>query len=307
MARRLDGKAVAQKIYDELLLRIEDLRRQGIVPCLGAILVGDDPSSRLYVQNKQKACERMGLRSIVQTFPADISEAQLLDHIERWNQDPDIHGILVQLPLPSHLSKTRILEAIDPRKDVDGFHPVNKGLLMENRARLVPCTPAGILRMLDAYGIPIEGRHCVVVGRSDVVGKPIATLLLHRNATVTICHSRTMNLPDLVRSADILVTAIGRAAYIQPDWVNPEATLVDVGINTVTAADVLRQIVPEHHPKWAAFRQQGRVLLGDVHPLAYERVRAYTPVPGGVGPLTVAMLVYNTVTAAELQAQERGA
>jgi methylenetetrahydrofolate dehydrogenase (NADP+)/methenyltetrahydrofolate cyclohydrolase len=307
MARRLDGKAVAQKIYDELLLRIEDLRRQGIVPCLGAILVGDDPSSRLYVQNKQKACERMGLRSIVQTFPADISEAQLLDHIERWNQDPDIHGILVQLPLPSHLSKTRILEAIDPRKDVDGFHPVNKGLLMENRARLVPCTPAGILRMLDAYGIPIEGRHCVVVGRSDVVGKPMALLLLHRNATVTICHSRTRNLPEFVRSADILVAAIGRAAYIQPDWVSPEATLVDVGINTVTAADVLRQIVPEHHPKWAAFRQQGRVLLGDVHPLAYERAQAYTPVPGGVGPLTVAMLVHNTVTAAELQAQERGA
>jgi len=280
MARRLDGKAVAQKIYDELLLRIEDLRRQGIVPCLGAILVGDDPSSRLYVQNKQKACERMGLRSIVQTFPADISEAQLLDHIERWNQDPDIHGILVQLPLPSHLSKTRILEAIDPRKDVDGFHPVNKGLLMENRARLVPCTPAGILRMLDAYGIPIEGRHCVVVGRSDVVGKPIATLLLHRNATVTICHSRTTNLPDLVRSADILVTAIGRAAYIQPDWVNPEATLVDVGINTVTAADVLRQIVPEHHPKWAAFRQQGGSCWGMSIPWRTSGYGRTRPSPG---------------------------
>ncbi len=282
MPQRLDGKAVAQKIYEDLLLRIEDLRIDGVIPCLAAILIGDNPSSRLYVQNKKQACERMGLRSVVYEFPASVDESAVLATIEQLNRDPEIHGVLVQLPLPAHIDR-----------------------LLENRAVIIPCTPAGILYMLDTYGIPIEGRHCVVVGRSDIVGKPTAILFLHRHATVTICHSRTRNLPEIVRSAEILVVAIGRAAYIQPDWVHPDAVIIDVGINPVRDADVLRGLVTEDHPKWQAFQRLGQVILGDVHPLAYERARAYTPVPGGVGPLTVAMLVHNTVVAAEIQARGR--
>ena len=301
MPQRLDGKAVAQRIYEDLLFRIEDLRTEGVVPCLAASLVGDNPSSRLYVQNKKQACERMGLRSVVHEFPADVDESTLLAAIDRLNRDPQVHGILVQLPLPAHIDRARVLAAIDPRKDVDGFHPINKGRLLENRAVIVPCTPAGILYMLDTYGIPIEGRRCVVVGRSDIVGKPTAILFLHRHATVTICHSRTRNLPEIVRTAEILVVAIGRVAYIQPDWVHPDAVIIDVGINPVRDAGILRGLVTEDHPKWQAFQRLGQVILGDVHPLAYERVRAYTPVPGGVGPLTVAMLVHNTVVAAEIQ------
>lgn len=304
MARRFDGRAVARQIYEDLAIRIEKLRQRGVVPCLTAVLVGDDPSSHLYVENKKKACEAIGLRSQVLHLPEDTPEATLLEHIHRLNDDPDTHGILVQLPLPDHIRKERVIEAIHPDKDVDGFHPVNKGKLLEGRAKLIPCTPGGILKLLDTYGIQVEGKHAVVIGRSDIVGKPMALLFLHRHATITVCHSRTKDLERHVRSADILVTAIGRPATIPTEWIEDNMILIDVGINPVSDEDLLKKVLPEDHPRWKAFKERGRLILGDIHPMAYERSAGYTPVPGGVGPLTVAMVVHNTVLAAEIQTHE---
>ena len=301
MPRRFDGVAVARQIYGELGLRLERLVSRGVTPRLTAVLVGDNPSSRLYVGNKRQACERLGVESRVLELPADTPEEVLLERIRELNQDDATHGILIQLPLPDHIRTERAIDAVDPNKDVDGFHPLNKGLLLEGRARLYPCTPAGIMKLLDAYGIQVEGMHAVVLGRSNIVGKPVAFMLMQRHATVTICHSRTRDLADIVGSADLLVAAVGRPAFVQPDWIRPECIIIDVGINPVTDEVLLQNILPPEHPRWKAFQSRGRLILGDVHPAAYEKAAGYTPVPGGVGPLTVAMVVHNTITAAEIQ------
>lgn len=299
----LDGHTTAKAIYRDIASRVQRLHERGVRPCLVAILVGNNPASSMYVASKRKACASVGILSRTLEFPSSISEEELLHTLKRLNEDPQTHAILVQLPLPPSLNPHHVLESILPDKDVDGFHPVNKGLLLENRARLMPCTPAGIIQILDTFKIPVEGKHAVVLGRSDIVGKPMALLLLHRNATVTVCHSRTVGLRDILQSADILVAAVGRAGFVQPEWIKPNTVIIDVGINPVQDEAVLKALLPQDSPRWQVFREKGRILMGDVSPKAYERASAYTPVPGGVGPMTVAMVVSNTVTAAEIQAE----
>lgn len=278
-AQIIDGKGLAAAVRRGVAERVRRLQeRHGVVPGLSVILVGDDPASAIYVRNKRRACEELGIRSTVHHLPADTTADELAALIERCNADPEVHGILLQLPLPGHLDPDSFLARIDPRKDVDGFHPVNMGRLLQGRPYLVPCTPAGILRLIDAAGVPLEGRRAVVVGRSNIVGKPTAILLLARHATVTICHSRTRDLPAVCREADVLVAAAGRPAMVRGDWIKPGAVVIDVGINRL---------------------RDGR-LVGDVDFESASAVAGHiTPVPGGVGPMTVAMLMDNAVTAAE--------
>ncbi len=274
MANILDGKLIRDQILDELVPRIAALP---IRPQLVVILIGNNPASEVYVRNKIAACEKIGIRSQKLTPPATVSTEELLTTIERLNADPEVHGILVQLPLPPQVDAALVLDAIVPEKDVDGFHPINSGRLLAGAPGLRPCTPSGVMEILRRYNIPIAGRKAVVVGRSDIVGKPMAILLLAAHATVTICHSRTNNLAEECRRADILVAAIGKAEMIGEDHIQPGAVVIDVGMNRV----------------------DGR-LTGDVDPEAMARLSsAYTPVPGGVGPLTIAMLMSNTVQAAE--------
>ncbi len=300
-ARILDGNHIREQIYGELRQQIEELRRSGIRPGLAAVLVGENPASRIYVKNKIAACEKLGLASWRLTPPDSVTTEQLLEIVDELNRRDDVDGILVQLPLPPQVNSKKVLEAVDPAKDVDGFHPSSLGRLVSGRPGLVPCTPAGVMEILRRSGIPIEGANAVVLGRSDIVGKPMALLLMHANATVTICHSKTRDLPEVVRRGEIVAAAMGRAAMVQPDWIRPGATVIDVGINRVTDAAEAERLFANFPERLKEFRTKGSALVGDVHPDVASVAGAITPVPGGVGPLTIAMLMSNTVTAARLR------
>ena len=288
MPQILHGLAVQTEILSRLKPRIAKLSRP---PGLAVMLAGNDPASEIYVRTKIKACADLGIFSEKVSPPETAATDELVAMVEDLNRRPDIDGILVQMPLPKHVDSRRVLEAVAADKDADGFHPINVGYLVSGRPAPRSCTPAGIIEMLKFYQIPMAGQHAVVLGRSDIVGKPMALMLLHQNATVTICHSRTRNLPEMCRQADILVAAIGRPAYVTADYIRPGATVVDVGINRITdVAEGLRLGRTEEAVR------KGKAVVGDVHPLDMARVAgAYTPVPGGVGPLTIAMLMSNTV------------
>jgi methylenetetrahydrofolate dehydrogenase (NADP+) / methenyltetrahydrofolate cyclohydrolase len=300
-ARILDGKRMSQEISEELAEQVKALAKRGIRPGLAAVLVGSDPASEIYVRSKVKACEQLGLFSEKITPDATVSTEELLGIVEELNARNEIDGILVQLPMPNQVDAKRILLAVDPAKDVDGFHPMNVGLLSTMRPGLVPCTPSGCMELLKRSGISVEGREAVVVGRSDIVGKPVAMLLTNANATVTICHSRTRDLDAVCQRADILVAAIGKAAMITPEMVQPGATIVDVGINRITDRAEFERIFAGDHSRRKQFEDKGSVLVGDVHPRVAEVAGAITPVPGGVGPLTIAMLMANTIKAAKMR------
>lgn len=298
--RVLDGRRIGQEIQEELRSRIEALRLKQRPPALAVILVGDNPASQIYVRNKIRACQELGIRSVDLTPPASITSEELLEIIRDFNNDLEVDGILVQTPLPKHINSEQIVLAVDPGKDADGFHPFNVGNLVANRPGPRPCTPAGILQMLKRYEIPLAGKNAVMVGRSDIVGKPMALMLLHENATVTICHSRTRNLEEECRRADILVAAIGKPAIITANHITPGAVVIDVGMNRITDETEVRRLFSHDPKRLAAFAKNGSTLIGDVEPQAmHELASAYTPVPGGVGPLTIAMLMANTVALAE--------
>src|SRR5467141_3515330 len=300
-ARILDGTKIRDEVFAELRGEITRLASEGIRPGLAAVLVGENPASQLYVKSKIAASEQLGLASWMQTPSASITTEQMLHLVKDLNNDNAVDGILIQLPLPSQVDTKRVLEAVDPAKDVDGFHPVSLGRLVSGRPGLVACTPAGCMEILRRNDIQIEGANAVVLGRSDIVGKPMALLLMHANATVTICHSKTRDLPGVVRRADIVVAAIGRAAMVEPDWVRPGATVIDVGINRIIDVAEAERIFAKFPAKLTQFREKGAVLVGDVHPGVSEVAGAITPVPGGVGPMTIAMLMSNTVKAARLR------
>jgi methylenetetrahydrofolate dehydrogenase (NADP+)/methenyltetrahydrofolate cyclohydrolase len=300
MPRILDGNRVRDDIKSELKPRVDALAAQGRPPGLAVILVGHNPASEIYVRNKIKACHDLGIYSESITPPDSISTQELLALVEGLNARAEIDGILVQLPLPPQIDTKRILMAVAPAKDVDGFHPCNVGALVAGLPAPRACTPAGIIELLKRGGIAIAGRRAVIVGRSDIVGKPAAMLLLHEHATVTICHSRTPDLPAVCREADILVAAIGRPAMITRDFIRQGATVIDVGTNHIKDRDLAARIFRNSPEKLASFDKRGSVLVGDVDPIdVVERAGAYTPVPGGVGPLTIAMLMVNTVASAE--------
>jgi methylenetetrahydrofolate dehydrogenase (NADP+)/methenyltetrahydrofolate cyclohydrolase len=300
-ARILNGNAIRDQIYGELNAEIATLAAAGIRPGLAAVLVGDNPASKLYVNSKIAACEKLGLASFMLTPAATITTDELLAVIDGLNRRDDVDGILVQMPLPAQVDAKRILDAVAPGKDVDGFHPINVGKLVAGRPSLVACTPAGVMEILKRSGIPTDGSNAVVIGRSDIVGKPMALLLLHANATVTICHSKTKDLAGTVRRADIVVAAIGRAAKVTPDFIRPGAAVIDVGQNVITDAAEAQRIFADFPDKLDSFRKKGSVLVGDVHPSVVNVAGAFTPVPGGVGPLTIAMLMSNTVRAARMR------
>lgn len=275
----LDGKAVSARLMEEMAREVETL---SVKPCLAVVLVGDDPASRVYVNNKKKGCEKLGIRSLEYTMPKETTEEQLLELIDALNEDKNVHGILVQLPLPKHLDEKTVIRAIRPEKDVDAFHPVNVGKIMIGDFDFLPCTPAGIMELIAESGTDLTGKECVVIGRSNIVGKPMAMLLLHKNATVTICHSKTRDLKEVTRRADVLVAAVGIPNFVTADMVRPGAVVIDVGIN----------------------RLDDGKLTGDVDFEAVSPIAsAITPVPGGVGPMTIAMLMRNTITAAKKQNQ----
>jgi methylenetetrahydrofolate dehydrogenase (NADP+)/methenyltetrahydrofolate cyclohydrolase len=279
MAHIIDGKAISAEIRQELAVKAKAYaEKTGQKPCLAVIIVGDDPASQVYVRNKEKACEEIGYKSIVLRHPADETEANLLMSIESLNHNPEIHGILVQLPLPKHLDEEKILMAINPKKDVDAFHPINVGKIMIGNHKFLPCTPAGIMELLKRSNIDVAGKECVVIGRSNIVGKPMSMLLLQANGTVTVCHSKTKDLKEVCKRADIVVSAIGKPKFITADYIKPGAVIIDVGIN----------------------RDENNKLCGDIDFASVEPIAsAITPVPGGVGPMTIAMLMQNTLTAAE--------
>jgi len=294
-ASLIDGKAVAQQVESDVAAAIA---RLGFRPGLVAVRVGNDPASEIYVRNKARKARELGLEGTELIFPDTMSEADLLDEIARLNAADDVDGILVQLPLPKQIDARKVIDAIAPAKDVDGFHPVSVGMLHQGRPALVPCTPAGVIRLIESTGVAIEGKHAVVIGRSDIVGKPIGALMLQRNATVTICHSRTHNLPSIARQADILVAAIGKPIFVTDDFVKPGAVVIDVGMNRVGPEFAAR--LAHDREKSRLLEKNGTVLLGDVDfARVKERASWLTPVPGGVGPMTIAMLMQNTVTAAE--------
>ena len=280
MAKILSGKTVSQRIKDELKKEVAELKKKNINPGLAVIIVGDDPASRVYVNNKKKACEEIGIYSEEYALPEETSEEELLSLIRKLNEKKEINGILVQLPVPKQINEETIINAIDPKKDVDAFHPVNVGKIMVGNFDFVPCTPAGVMELIAESGIDVSGKECVVVGRSNIVGKPQAMLLLHKNGTVTICHSRTKNLKEKTKQADILVAAVGKPNFITGDMIKEGAVVIDVGINRIAE----------------------KKLVGDVDFESAEKVAgAITPVPGGVGPMTIAMLMKNTVKAALIQ------
>ena len=272
----MDGKALSAKVRGQILDKARALTAAGTRPGLAVILVGEDPASQVYVRNKEKACAECGFYSEKYVLPAETSQQALLELVEELGNNPSIHGILCQLPLPGHISEQAVIAAIPPEKDVDAFHPANVGHIMIGDFDFLPCTPAGVMELLDEYGIDPKGKRCVVIGRSNIVGKPMARLLLHRHGTVTICHSRTEGLADICREADILVAAVGRAHFVTPDMVKPGAAVIDVGMNRVDGK-----------------------LCGDVDPAVAETAGYLTPVPGGVGPMTITMLMKNTLRAAE--------
>jgi len=296
-ARTLDGKATAQTIREELRDEVQRLTSLGARPGLGVVLVGDDPASAVYVRSKTRACDELGMHHETHTLPATASTEDVEALVRDLNRRPEIHGVLVQLPLPPQVDATRVLDLVDPAKDVDGFHPDNVGRLVQKRPRFVPCTPAGIMELLARHEIDVSGRRAVVVGRSDIVGKPMALLLMHAHATVTVCHSRTADLAGVCRAADVLVAAIGRAGLVRADFVKPGAVVVDVGMNRVEDPAEARELLEAR--RLPAFENRGYALVGDVHaPSVLPVAGALTPVPGGVGPLTIALLLKNTVTAA---------
>lgn len=281
MACIIDGKRISADIREKLKIDIANLKvERGIVPSLAVVIVGDDPASRVYVNNKKRACDEIGIMSYEFALPCDTSQAELLSLIDELNRRADVNGILVQMPLPAHINESSVIERINPIKDVDAFHEINVGKLMTGNFKFLPCTPAGIVRLLDESNIDIAGKHCVIIGRSNIVGKPLAMLMLHRDATVTICHSKTSNLAEICRTADILVSAVGRANFVTSDMVAPGTVVIDVGIN----------------------RGGDGKIRGDVDFENVKQVASYiTPVPGGVGPMTICMLMHNAVTAALLQ------
>ena len=272
----MDGRALAKDWKEKITKQTNNLILEGIIPHLAVVLVGEDPASQTYVRNKEAACKKAGIRSTVIRLNKDCTQQALEDVVRSLNQDVSVHGILVQLPLPGHLDESRVLALIDPDKDVDGFHAMNSGRLMNGQPRFVPCTPLGVMKLLEAYDIPIAGKHAVIIGRSNIVGKPMAMLLLAKDATVTICHSKTQSLPDIARQADILVAAVGHPGFVTVDMVKPSATVIDVGINRVDGQ-----------------------IVGDVAPEVAEIAGYLTPVPGGVGQMTIAMLLANTLNAAK--------
>lgn len=278
-AVRMDGKALSAKVRSSILAETEELKKKGITPGLAVIIVGNDPASEIYVRNKEKACAECGFYSEKYALPAETSQDELLGLIDQLNHSPQISGILCQLPVPDHISEEAVINAIDPKKDVDAFHPVNVGKIMVGNFDFVPCTPAGVMELLDEYQIDIKGKECVVVGRSNIVGKPMSMLLLHRHGTVTMCHSRTQHLDEVCRRADILVAAVGKAGFITPDMVKDGAVVIDVGINR---------------------NAEGKV-CGDVDAAVMEKASYMTPVPGGAGPMTITMLMKNTLKAAKIQ------
>ena len=297
----LDGTKIAQEIRNEVAAAVKALSAAGVRPGLAVILAGHNPASEIYVRGKVKACEEVGIYSEKLTPPESATTAELLDVVEDLNQRDDIDGILVQLPLPSQVDSKKVLLTVDPAKDVDGFHPMNVGYLSTQRPGLVPCTPAGVMEILKRSNIPVAGQDAVVVGRSDIVGKPAAMLLTNANASVTICHSKTRDLPGVCRRADIVVAAIGRAGMITKDFVKPGATVIDVGMNTVTDPTEFQKFFVGNAKREESFRRKGSTLIGDVHPEAADVAGALTPVPGGVGPLTIAMLMFNTLKAAKMR------
>jgi len=301
----LDGTAIAARIKSEVAQEVKELTDAGLRPGLAVVLAGHNPASEIYVRNKVKSCEQLGLYSEKHTPPDSVTTAELLELVDELNRRDEIDGILVQLPLPAQVDAKKVLLAVSPKKDVDGFHPMNVGYLSTQRPGLVPCTPAGIMEILKRSSIPVAGAEAVVVGRSDIVGKPIALLLLNANATVTVCHSKTRDLPGVCRRADILVAAIGKAGMITPDFVKPGATVIDVGMNTVTDPTQFREFFAGNEKRERDFAAKGSTLMGDVHPKVADVAGALTPVPGGVGPLTIAMLMSNTVKAAKLRRGDR--
>ena len=278
-AVRMDGKALSAKVRSSILAETEELKKKGVTPGLAVIIVGNDPASEIYVRNKEKACAECGFYSEKYALPAETSQEELLGLIDQLNHSPQISGILCQLPVPDHISEEAVINAIDPKKDVDAFHPVNVGKIMVGNFDFVPCTPAGVMELIDEYQIDPKGKECVVVGRSNIVGKPMAMLLLHRHGTVTMCHSRTQHLDEVCRRADILVAAVGKAGFITPGMVKDGAVVIDVGINR---------------------NAEGKV-CGDVDPAVMEKASHMTPVPGGAGPMTITMLMKNTLKAAKIQ------
>jgi methylenetetrahydrofolate dehydrogenase (NADP+)/methenyltetrahydrofolate cyclohydrolase len=301
----IDGVKLATEIKAEVAEDVRRLAASGIQPGLAAVLVGNNPASEVYVRNKVRACEQLGIYSEKNTPHEKVTTEELLELVEELNRRDEIDGILVQLPLPRQVDAKKVLLAVSPEKDVDGFHPMNVGYLSTQRPGLVPCTPAGVMEILKRSGIPVAGAEAVVVGRSDIVGKPVAMLLLNDNSTVTVCHSKTRDLPGVCRRADILVAAIGRAGMITPEFVKPGATVIDVGINRVTDPAAFRKLFAGDAKREQDFAARGSTLVGDVHPKVAEVAGAITPVPGGVGPLTIAMLMSNTVKAARLRRGER--
>jgi methylenetetrahydrofolate dehydrogenase (NADP+)/methenyltetrahydrofolate cyclohydrolase len=297
----LDGNKIAGEIRAEVASEVKTMTHAGMRPGLAVVLVGHNPASEVYVRGKVKSSAEIGLYSEQHSPPETISTEGLLELIADLNRRDEIDGILVQLPLPAHVDAKKVLLAVDPAKDVDGFHPMNVGFLSTQRPGLVPCTPAGIIEILKRSKIPIAGQEAVVVGRSDIVGKPAAMLLLNGNATVTVCHSKTRDLPEVCRRADILVAAIGRAGMITREFVKPGATVIDVGMNQVTDRAEFERLFAGNPKREETFRRKGSTLAGDVHPQVAEIAGALTPVPGGVGPLTIAMLMANTVRAAKLR------
>ncbi|RZU41403.1 bifunctional 5,10-methylenetetrahydrofolate dehydrogenase/5,10-methenyltetrahydrofolate cyclohydrolase [Edaphobacter modestus] len=297
----LDGVAIASEIKAEVGREVAELSSHGVRPGLAVILVGEVPASQIYVRSKVKTCGELGIYSEMLTPPESITTEEMLALVANLNARDDIDGILIQLPLPKHVDTKRLLEAVSPDKDVDGFHPVNAGRLQSGQPGLAPCTPAGIIEILRRSGLPIAGQNAVVVGRSDIVGKPAALMLLNESATVTVCHSKTRDLPAVTRSADILVAAIGRPGYVAADMVKPGVTLIDVGINRLTDAADVQRFFPGDAERAATFAKRRSVIVGDIDPAAFAVSGAYTPVPGGVGALTIAMLMHNTVKAAKLR------
>lgn len=300
-SRRLDGEATARAMRDEVGAGCAALlARNGVVPGLTVVLVGDDPASQIYVRNKHRAASQVGIHSRIERLPAGVEQPELIATVQRLNDDPAVHGILVQLPLPAGLDERRVIEALDPDKDVDGFHPENAGRLLVGLPGFVPCTPAGIIEMLKRHEIPLAGRRAVVLGRSNIVGKPMALLLLREHCTVTICHSRTRDLAAIASEAELLVAAIGQPAAVTEEFIRKDAVVVDVGIHRVEDEATCRRLYGEDPDRLRVLRERGATLVGDVHPLqARRRASWLSPVPGGVGPLTIAQLLRNTLTAAE--------
>jgi methylenetetrahydrofolate dehydrogenase (NADP+)/methenyltetrahydrofolate cyclohydrolase len=301
MARILDGAVTATAIKQEVAQEVSTLAGRGIRPGLAAVLVGNVAASEIYVRNKVRICGEVGIYSDLIKLPEETTTAELLELVASLNAREEIDGILVQLPLPKQVDVKAVLDAILPTKDVDGLHPINAGLLQAGRTALAPCTPAGVIEILKRSGIAMSRQNAVVVGRSDLVGKPAAMLLLHENATVTICHSKTRDLAAITRQADILVAAIGRPGFVTPEMVKPGATLIDVGINRISDRAEFERFFAGNAKREAAFAKNGSTLVGDIDPKAFEIAGAYTPVPGGVGLLTTAMLMANTVRAAKMR------